>query len=126
MTFKAHKVIVNMLLYEKVEDSQGASKINYFFPVNSVQFNSRNPKFMMTAGAEGQMVFWDYEAKNKIKTFQYSAMPIVTSKMSPDGKFLAYALGNDFSKGPESYSMNIQNKLCVHSIPDNELKCAAR
>jgi len=27
----------------------------------------------------------------------------VAAKMSPDGKYLAYALGNDFSKGPDSY-----------------------
>ncbi len=80
----------------------------------------------MTAGSEGQMVFWDYEAKNKIKTFQYNNLSIVAAKMSPDGKYLAYALGNDFSKGPDSYQMNIQNKLFVHFIPDNELKCAGR
>lgn len=43
--------------------------------------------------------------------------------MSPDGSMLAYALGNDFSKGPE-YFNEFPPKLCVHFIPDNELRCA--
>lgn len=42
--------------------------------------------------------------------------------MSPDGTMLAYALGNDFSKGPEYFNEFIP-KLFVHFIPDNELKC---
>jgi len=58
---------------------------------------------MVTAGSEGLMVFWDYEVKNKIKTLSFNNVPIVCIKMSPDGKYLAYALGNDFSKGQDSY-----------------------
>ncbi len=72
------------------------------------------------------MVFWDYEAKNKIKTFNFNNVPIVCTKMSPDGKYIAYCLGNDFSKGSDSYSLNYPNKLCVKFIPDNELKCMPR
>lgn len=49
MTFKAHKV----------EDNQKSKITNYFYPVNSVQFNSKNNQFLMTTGGEGQMIFWD-------------------------------------------------------------------
>ena len=45
--------------------------------------------------------------------------------MSYDGTMLAYALGNDFSKGTE-YADQFPHKLCIHFVPDNELRCAAR
>jgi mRNA export factor len=49
------------------------------------------------------MIFWDYDAKNKIRTFNFNNQPITTCKVSNDKSFLAYALGYDFSKGPEGY-----------------------
>jgi mRNA export factor len=69
------------------------------------------------------MIFWDVQVRNKIRTFQFNCNPVICSKMSPDGSMLAYALGNDFSKGPE-YFNEFPPKLCVHFIPDNELRCA--
>ena len=72
------------------------------------------------------MIFWDYKEKNKIKTFQFNHTPITTAKVSHDRQFIAYALGNDFSKGPDSYNLNYPTKLCVHFIPDNELRCSQR
>lgn len=50
------------------------------------------------------MIFWDINVRNKIRTFQFNCNPIVCAKMSPDGSMLAYALGNDFSKGPEYFN----------------------
>lgn len=39
------------------------------YPVNSIGFNSRNDKFLYTAGGDGNMYFWDFDAKNKITSF---------------------------------------------------------
>ncbi|CAK76891.1 unnamed protein product (macronuclear) [Paramecium tetraurelia] len=111
MTFKAHKV----------EDNQKGKVQNYFFPVNCIQMNIKNNYFLMTAGGEGQMIFWDINVRNKIRTFQFNCNPIVCAKMSPDGSMLAYALGNDFSKGPEFFN-EFQPKIQVHFIPENELR----
>lgn len=72
------------------------------------------------------MIFWDYNVKNKIKTFNFNNVPITITKMSPDGSMLAYALGYDFSKGAEGYNLNIQSKLCIHVIPDNELRSSGK
>jgi mRNA export factor len=80
----------------------------------------------MTAGSEGSIIFWDYNVKNKIRTFNCAQIPITAAKMSHDGSMLAYAMGYDFSKGPDGYSANLQNKLCIHIIPDNELKCNSK
>lgn len=74
MTFKAHKV----------EENINGRNHSFFFPVNALQFNGRNNFFMMTAGGEGQMIFWDYREKNKIKTFQFNHTPVTTAKVSHD------------------------------------------
>ena len=39
------------------------------YPVNCVGFNPRNDKFLYTAGGEGNMYYWDFDAKNKITSF---------------------------------------------------------
>lgn len=53
----------------------------------------------MTAGADGGLHFWDYEAKNKIKTLNYGNNPICAAKVSPRGDMIAYGLGNDWHLG---------------------------
>lgn len=53
----------------------------------------------MTAGSDGGMHFWDFEAKNKIKTLNYGGMPITTAKVSAKGDMIAYGLGNDWHLG---------------------------
>jgi mRNA export factor len=53
----------------------------------------------MTAGSDGFMHFWDYEVKNKIKSFSYLGIPICHAKVSPSGEMVAYGLGNDWHIG---------------------------
>ncbi len=68
----------------------------------------------MTAGSDGGMHFWDYEAKNKIKSLSYGGFPICTAKVSPKGDMVAYGLGNDWHLGAEGAKW--QTKLGVHII----------
>ena len=86
MTFKCHKI----------EDS---SKNTEYFPVWSIQQNIRNEKWICTAGGDGKMIFWDFMQKNRIIEFAYAGVPVTKAKISPDGNFVAYALGYDWSEG---------------------------
>ena len=45
------------------------------------------------------MIFWDLMQKNKIKEFAQAGVPVTKAKISPDGNFVAYALGYDWSEG---------------------------
>ena len=53
----------------------------------------------MTAGSDGVIHFWDYEARNKIKTPNYGGVPVCTAKVSAKGDMIAYGLGNDWHMG---------------------------
>jgi hypothetical protein len=44
--------------------------------------------------------------------------------MSPDGLFLAYALGYDWHKGIEGAD-SCKPRICIHAIKDEELKYQA-
>jgi len=118
MTFKCHKV------ERRDTSSTTGGTTTIFYPVHSLGFNIRAPKFLFTAGGEGCISYWDYEKKNKIKTFNYKGIPITRAKVSPDGNYLAYALGYDWSKGIWGWDPIAQanKKICIHYIPDSELR----
>lgn len=71
MTFKCHKV----------ETGSNNNKQTTMFPVNFIGFNKRNDKYVYTGGSEGQMYFWDYEQKNKSKSFNFSNRPVCCSAL---------------------------------------------
>lgn len=104
MTFKSNKV-------------EQHGKI-YFYPVNTIGFNSRNKKWVLTGGADGYIHYWDYQAKNKIKQFSYGRTPVTTARVNSSGELLAYGLGNDWHMGVEGIG-KWQPKLCVHFINAN-------
>lgn len=84
------------------------------YPVNASSFNPVNERWFMTAGSDGGMHFWDFEAKNKIKTLSYGGFPICCAKVSPKGDMIAYGLGNDWHLGQEGEKW--QTRLGVHLI----------
>ncbi len=71
----------------------------------------------MTGGADGIMYFWDFEARSKIRIFNFAEHPICCATLSQNGDMMAYALGNDFHLGPEGAKW--KTKLAVHMIPEN-------
>jgi WD40 repeat protein len=62
------------------------------------------------------MIFWDLEQKNKIKDFSYLGQPVTKSKVSPNGMYVAYALGNDWTEGVWSLEKRLQPKVAVHVV----------
>lgn len=85
ITFKANK-----------QDDSGSVIL---YPVNSVDFNSAYDNWFLTAGSDGVVSFWDYKAKNKIKSFSYGFNPITCAAVSPNGRMVAYGNGNDWHIG---------------------------
>jgi mRNA export factor len=53
----------------------------------------------MTAGSDGVIHFWDFEAKNKIKSLSYNGNPVCAARVNNSGEMVAYALGNDWHLG---------------------------
>jgi mRNA export factor len=105
MTFKCHKTESPQVLY----------------PVHSIGFHPKSKYFVYTAGGEGNVFFWDYSSKTKIKGFGYKSQPVTKVRMSPDGALLAYALGYDWCKGIEGMG-SYKTKVCCHIMQESELQ----
>ena len=103
MTFKCHKT----------EDQQKNCEM---YPVSGTQTNPKNEKWVCTAGGEGKMIFWDLMHKNKAKEFNFASQPVTKIRVSPDGAFIAYALGYDWTVGVWGLEKNFKPKICVHTI----------
>jgi len=109
MTFKCHKTENPQTLY----------------PVHGIGFHAKSKHFVYTAGGEGNIFFWDYLSKTKIKGFSYKAQPVTKVRMSPDGMLLAYGLGYDWSKGIEGIG-SVKPRLCVHIMQESELQATGK
>ena len=72
------------------------SRPEALFPVNALGFHPGVKSFLFTAGSEGKLLFWDSDARMKIKTLDYKPTAITKAKMSSDGMFIAYSLGYDW------------------------------
>jgi len=107
MTFKCHKTEQPQVLY----------------PVHSIGFHPKSKYFVYTAGGEGNVFFWDYNSKTKIKGFGFKSQPVTKVKMSPDGILLAYSLGYDWCKGIEGMG-SYKTKVCCHIMQDSELQAS--
>ncbi|EAR89676.1 poly(A)+ RNA export protein (macronuclear) [Tetrahymena thermophila SB210] len=112
MTFKCHKN----------EEKQNNVVNQILYPVNSICFNPRQDQFLLTCGSDGNMYFWDFEHKNKIKSFAFNKQPISACNVSSTGQFLAYSLGYDWHMGYEHSNSFEKPKICVHIINDDELR----
>lgn len=88
------------------------------YPVNSVDFNVVNEKWFLTAGSDGALSIWDFEAKNKIKLLSYGSVPICKAKVSQRGNMIAYGLGNDWHMGIDGNGL-WQPKVGVHLVADS-------
>jgi mRNA export factor len=87
------------------------------YPVNAVGFNSRNKKWIFTAGGDGVTYYWDIEIKNKIKECKYARRPVTAAKTNPSGELIAYGLGYDWHMGVEGLG-RWKPKICVHIVSD--------
>jgi mRNA export factor len=91
------------------------------FSVNSIAFHHYGT--FATAGSDGMYVFWDKDAKQRLKFFQQLNNPITTATFNPQGNIYAYAVGYDYSKGYEYYErMKQPCALLLHAVQEAEIQ----
>lgn len=100
-----------------------------------------------TCGSDGLYVFWDKEAKQRLKLFKRNNQPITCSTFSPDGEqrapsapfpaslkshsyhpspttpgnIFAYALSYDWSKGVDYHDKSVPPQIMLHPVVDGEI-----
>ena len=109
MTFKCHKV-------------EETTK-NVLYPVHDIGFHPNNMAsgFVSTVGGDGFMYFWDYKQKNKLKTFSFNKQPVTRAELCHEGKYMALALGYDWSRGVEMIG-SVKPKIFIYEMQEKDLK----
>jgi len=112
VTFKAHKI-------DPGQDGN-STDLKILYPIHAVGLHPTNRKTYFTAGGDGDIIFWDLVSKNKLTTLSCRPMPVTAAKMSPDGSFLAYGVGYDWSKGIEGHQ-SFNSRLHFHEMQPNDV-----
>ncbi|KAL0222400.1 hypothetical protein RCL1_002254 [Eukaryota sp. TZLM3-RCL] len=115
--------------------SRPANSDREMYATNAVTFVRSNVPGSMgtfiTGGGDGSVVFWNGRSRQKLHTvpsatstgyMSYSSTPVPVTALgvSFDSKMLAYAAGNDWSKGPlTGTTTQMKTALYLYPIKDN-------
>ncbi|CAO3609725.1 unnamed protein product [Cunninghamella echinulata] len=91
------------------------------YSVNEISFHPTYGTFS-TCGSDGGVVFWDKDAKQKLKALPTMNGPISTTSYNRNGNIFAYAISYDWTKGHKFYTPNSPNRILLHSVTDEESK----
>jgi len=112
-----HNVLTFRAQSQKIENGNGMT----IYPVNALGFHpNKGRNFIYTSGADGVLNFWDSQAKTRIREFRFEGVPVSQSRMDPNGNFLAYSLGYDWSRGIQGHNTHTP-KIFVHVMDESEL-----
>lgn len=93
---------------------------NCIYAVHAIKFHQAGTFF--TAGADGGVLFWDKDQKQKLKTLQKVGAPIVDADFNSDFNYLVYAASYDWGQGVQG-SNNLQgSQLYIHAIQSDEVQ----
>ncbi|OBZ84758.1 Poly(A)+ RNA export protein [Choanephora cucurbitarum] len=92
------------------------------YAVNDISFHPVYGTFA-TSGADGTVVLWDKDSKQRIKTLPQANATIPCTTFNRTGNILAYAVSYDWTKGHQFYNTEGQiNRLMLHPVQDDEVK----
>lgn len=139
-TFKCHRRTVNNTPganHKKARsdnsnsNSKSNSKVTKVYAVNDIQFHPLHSATFATAGSDGSFVFWDRVARSRLREYlpptstsadESPAPAITASSFSRDGRFFAYAVGYDWSRGCAGNTPQTESKVLLHSMLEEDVK----
>jgi mRNA export factor len=119
-----------------VEDSQQSKNFTFkchrkdgtagqpteIYPVNCMDFHPQHGTFA-TTGSDGTVNFWDKDSKQRLKAMQACNAPIPCGAFNGDGRFFAYAVSYDWTKGAEHHNPAVaKNHILIHQTQEKEVK----
>ncbi|KAJ2792070.1 RNA export factor gle2 [Coemansia linderi] len=91
------------------------------YSVNSIAHHPVYGTFA-TGSNDGSFMFWDKDARQKLKSHTNVGGPIVSTAFNGDGKLFAYAIGYDWAQGYKGNTGSIKNTIMLHAVTDEDVK----
>lgn len=117
-SFKCHR--------EPVQTGSSNQTADKVYSINDIAFHPVYGTFA-TCGSDGKFVFWDKDARNRLKGFANlpSHLPITSCAFNRSGNMFAYAYSYDWSKGHQFYNPQDpkqQNAIMIHPVKQAEVQ----
>lgn len=90
------------------------------FAVNAIAMHP-NVKCFATCGSDGEYTFWDRSAKQRTKATQPHPLPVTTGAFNRNGRFFAYSVCYDWSRGVEAFNPRMPTLLMTHMVTQQDL-----
>lgn len=103
-TFKCHRA------------NEANDTIENVYPVNSVLCHPVRSNIIVTGGGDGQYCIWDKDDRKRLEKGSQWPAAITRMAFNTDGSILAYAVGNDWSKGHEYVCPIATSKLFLRKL----------
>ncbi|KAJ1679745.1 RNA export factor gle2, partial [Spiromyces aspiralis] len=86
------------------------------FPINQVRVNPSTGTFI-TAGGDGEMIVWDKDSKSRTGSFASEPKaPVTACAYTSDGNRVAYATGEDWSKGVRNVEKTLTGRIMIRNL----------
>jgi len=89
--------------------------------VGAIDFMPGKQNVFATAGSDGSFTYWDKNQRQRIKSFSSCYYPITAAKFNSSGELFAYAVGYDWSQGPDMFNPDLPTEVFVHFNDDSAL-----
>jgi len=76
---------------------------------------------LATVGGDGRFMFWDKDARTKLKNSEAMPKQITKCDIHQSGNIFAYAIGYDWSKGHEFNQQPANARIFLHRA-DEEMR----
>ncbi|KAJ2802428.1 RNA export factor gle2 [Coemansia guatemalensis] len=92
--------------------------------VHSINTVCHHPVYgtFSTGANDGSFIFWDKDARQRLKAHSKLGGDVLSSAFSGDGKLFAYALGYDWAQGYKGNTGSVKNTIMLHAVGDEEVR----
>jgi WD40 repeat protein len=100
---------------------------NQMYAINKLLWNDAF-NCLTTLGSDGTFAFWDIAHSKRLGVGQrllsatHTPIPLTTGAFSADGRILAYASGNDYSKLALTDPSLMPTQILLHYIQDSDVR----
>ncbi|KAI1094751.1 WD40 repeat-like protein [Rostrohypoxylon terebratum] len=98
------------------------NRVSKVFAINDISFHPKNHGVFTTGGSDGIYQFWDRVLRTRQKHYPKVGEAITSTAFSRDGNFFAYAVGYDWSRGCHANNPEVETKLMLHPVAEDDLK----
>jgi len=95
---------------------------NKAYSVHDIHFHPKNADIFSTVGGDGEVCFWDKNARHRLRLFNKVPLAITQGKFNLDGSLFAYAAGYDWAEGADAAVNKRGVGVFVHAVTQREVE----